>query len=71
MELTSLMSPALTRGFFTTSATWEAQRGVECTWETGINIYTLLCVKQITNKNPLPSTGDDSVPRGDLNGKEI
>ena len=22
-------------------------------WETGIDIYTLICIKQITNKNPL------------------
>ena len=39
-------------------------------WEIGIDIYTLLCVKQITNKNLLYSTGNStqfSVP----NGKEI
>ena len=39
-------------------------------WEIGIDIYTLLCVKQITNKNLLYSTGNStqfSVP----NEKEI
>ena len=26
-------------------------------WETGVDVYTLLCVKQITNENLLYSTG--------------
>ena len=40
MEPTSPAAPALAGGFFTTSATWKA------------HIYTLLCIKQITNKEP-------------------
>ena len=42
-------------------------------WEIGIDIYTLsiLCIKQITNKNLLYSTGNYSVLCGDLNEKEI
>ena len=39
-------------------------------WEIGIDIYTLLCIKQITNKDLLYSTGN-SVLCGGLNGKEI
>ena len=39
-------------------------------WEIGIDIYTLLCIKRITNENLLYSTGN-SVLCGDLNGKEI
>ena len=27
-------------------------------WEIGIDIYTLLCIKQITNENLLYSTGN-------------
>ena len=27
-------------------------------WEIGINIYTLICIKQITNENLLYSTGN-------------
>ena len=38
-------------------------------WEIGIDIYTLLCRKQITNKDLLYSTGN-SVLCGGLNGKE-
>ena len=30
----------------------------EINWEIGIDIYTLLYIKQITNKNPLYSTGN-------------
>ena len=40
-------------------------------WEIGIDIYTLLCIKQITNENRLYSTGKSSVFCGELNGKEI
>ena len=29
-------------------------------WEIGIDIYTLLCVKQITNKDLLHSTGNST-----------
>ena len=39
-------------------------------WEIGIDIHTLLCIKQITNENRLYSTGN-SMLCGDLNGKEI
>ena len=39
-------------------------------WEIGIDIYTLLCIKQITSEDLLYSTGN-SVPCDDLNGKEI
>ena len=38
-------------------------------WETAIDIYTLLCIKQITNENLLYSI-ESSVLCGDLNGKE-
>ena len=34
--------------------------GGEINWEIGIDIYTLLYIKQITNKNPLYSTGDST-----------
>ena len=37
-------------------------------WETAIDIYTLLCIKQITNENLLYSI--ELVLCGDLNGKE-
>ena len=40
-------------------------------WEAGIHIYTLLCIKQITNENLLYSTGNSTQCSGDLNGKEI
>ena len=39
-------------------------------WEIGIDIYTLQCIKYITNENLLYITGN-SVLCGDLNGKEI
>ena len=39
-------------------------------WETGIDIYTLLYIKYITNKNLLYSTGN-SVFCNDLYGKRI
>ena len=31
-------------------------RGSGKNWEIGADIYTLLCIKQINNKNPLYST---------------
>ena len=34
--------------------------GEEIIWETGIDIHTLLHIKQITNKNLLYSTGNSS-----------
>ena len=46
MSLGSL--PALAGGFFTNNATWKA------------HIYTLLCIKWITNKNLLYSTGNST-----------
>ena len=27
-------------------------------WETGTDIYTLLCIRQVTNENALDSTGN-------------
>ena len=33
------------------------ERWGEMSWESGIDIYTLLCIKQITNENLLSSTG--------------
>ena len=39
--------------------------------EIAIDIYTLLCKKQVTNENLLCSTGNYSTLCGDLNGKEI
>ena len=41
-------------------------------WETGIGIYTLLCIKQITKENLLQSTGNAmGMLCGDLNWKGI
>ena len=37
-------------------------------WEIGIDIYTLLYIKQITNRNPLYSTGNSAL-YNDLYGK--
>ena len=34
--------------------------GVVVNWETGIDIYTLLCIKQVTNENLLYSTGNST-----------
>ena len=49
IEPTSLGSlPALAGGFFTNNATWKA------------HIYTLLCIKLITNKNLLYNTGNST-----------
>ena len=39
-------------------------------WEVGIDIYTLLCIKYITDENILYSTGNSAL-YSDLNGKEI
>ena len=30
-------------------------------WEIGIDIYTLICIKQITNENVLYSTGNSTL----------
>ena len=38
-------------------------------WEIGIDIYPLLCIKELTNENLLCSTGN-SVLCGDLHSKE-
>ena len=40
-------------------------------WEIGIDIYTLLCTKQVTNKNLLYGTGNSIQCSVDLNGNEI
>ena len=51
---------------------YQGGRGDEMNWEIGINIYTLLYIKQITNENLLYSTRElYSMLCGDLNGKEI
>ena len=39
-------------------------------WEIGIDIYTLLYIKQITNKDLLYSTGNSILP-DDLHGDRI
>ena len=35
-------------------------RGGGMDWEIGIDMYTLLCIKQITNENRLYSTGNST-----------
>ena len=40
-------------------------------WETGTDIYTLLCVKWVTNESLLDGTGNSTRLRGDLHGKGI
>ena len=40
-------------------------------WEIGIDIYTLLCIKEITNENLLEHRELYSVLCGDLSRKEI
>ena len=40
-------------------------------WEMGLDIYTLLCIKQTTNENILQSTGNSTQLCGDLNEEEI
>ena len=40
-------------------------------WEVGIHIYTLLCIKQITNENLLYNTGNYLMFSADLNGMGI
>ena len=40
-------------------------------WETGMDIYTLLCIKQIINENDCRYRELYSVLCGDLKGKEI
>ena len=39
-------------------------------WEIGIDVYTLLCIKQITSENRLHSTGTPLNALCDLCGKE-
>ena len=34
-------------------------------------IYTLLCIKWTADKNTLQSSGNSTLLRGDLNGKEM
>ena len=36
------------------------KQGSGMKWETGIHVYTLLCIKEITNENPLYSTGNST-----------
>ena len=36
------------------------ERGGGMNWKIGIDIYTLLCIKQITNENLLYSTGNST-----------
>ena len=36
------------------------ERGSGMNWEIGIDIYTPICIKQITNKNLLYSTGNST-----------
>ena len=36
---------------------YKVRKGDEMNWEIGIDIYTLLCVKLITNENVLHSMG--------------
>ena len=40
-------------------------------WEVETDIYTLLCIKQITNENLLYSKGSSTLLCGDLHGKEV
>ena len=42
--------------------TWTPKRGIggRMNWEIGIDRYTVLCIKQITNENPLYSTGNST-----------
>ena len=44
--------------------------GLEIGWKIGIDIYTLLYIKQITTENLSYSTRNSTLC-GDLNGKEI
>ena len=37
---------------------YQGGKGGGMNWEIGIDIYTLLCIKQITNENLLYSTGN-------------
>ena len=59
------------RGLLRTLSAWgRGMAGGGMNWEIGIDIYTLLCIKEITGENLLCSTGN-SVLCDDLNGKEI
>ena len=48
---------------------WEEENGMN--WETAVDTYSLLCVKQVTNENLLYSTKLYSELHGDLKGKDI
>ena len=39
---------------------YQGGKGGGIDWEIGIDIYTLLCVKQVTNKDLLYSTGNSA-----------
>ena len=49
------------------------KEGCRLKWDIGIDIFTLLCIKQTTNENPLYNSKKllNGVLCGDLNGKEI
>ena len=50
----------------------KGEKGSGMNWEIGIDIYTVICLKHITNEKLLYSTGNlYSVLSGDLNGKGI
>ena len=40
-------------------------------WDIGIDISTVLCIKEATNENRLYSTGSSTQCRGDLSGMVI
>ena len=48
------------RGTDVVNKCMETKREEGMNWETGIDVYTLLCMKQITNKNLLCSTGNST-----------
>jgi len=50
---------------------YQAGRGSGMNWEVETDIYTLLCIKQITNENLLYSKGSSTLLCGDLHGKEV
>ena len=50
---------------------YQERKGGRMDWEIGIGIYTLLCIKSITNENQLYSTGNSTQHCRDPNGKEI
>ena len=46
-------------------------RGDGRDWEVGIDMYTLMCIEQITNENLVHSIGNSSQCSRDFTGKEI